>query len=82
MLVEKAVRTPVSDIIRLDNTSMFFRPKEESANVASANPPKRQPKRKEEAGRPVMMEPAHWSDHSEMMDVVLGRSQDQASSES
>lgn len=78
ILVEAAVRTPVRDIIRQDRTNKFFRPRDESAKVASKNPPARQPRKKDDAGRPVMMEPAHSRDHSEMMDVVPGEFQDQA----
>lgn len=78
-LVENAVNTPVTDITRLDKTSIFFRPKDESANVASAKPPTRQPRKNADAGRPVTRDPAHCKDHSDMTDVLAGKSHDQTS---
>lgn len=69
ILVEKAVITAEIDMTRLDRTRDFFRPRAESASVAKAKPPTRQPRKKAEAGRPFVMEPAHWRDHSEIMDV-------------
>lgn len=69
MLGESDVKTPVSDLRRQDKASRFFRPREESAKVDKRKPPVRQPKKKEEVGRPVIIEPEHSRPHSDMMDV-------------
>ncbi|PON82579.1 hypothetical protein TorRG33x02_216640 [Trema orientale] len=55
--------------------SIFFRPSDESASVASRSPPRRHPTKKAEAGRPVMIDPAHCKDHSDTVEVCLGKSQ-------
>lgn len=70
ILVERDVRTPVSDVRRQDRARRFFRPRCESAKVERRKPPERQPRKKEEEGRPLMMEGEHSSDHSEMMDAA------------
>ncbi|TYH34917.1 hypothetical protein ES332_D13G158300v1 [Gossypium tomentosum] len=62
--------------MRHENKSMFLRPRVESASVASASPPARQPMKKAEAGRPVMKEGAHSRPHSAIIDVWEGQSQD------
>lgn len=43
MLVENTVAKADRDIIRHDTTSMFLRPREESASVAKMMPPTRHP---------------------------------------
>lgn len=78
-LIESVVKTPVRDMSKQDRISKFFRPKEESARVARRNPPARQPRKKDDAGSPVMMEPEHSRDQSEMMEVRAGKSQFQES---
>ncbi|GMP74159.1 hypothetical protein CsSME_00031659 [Camellia sinensis var. sinensis] len=77
MLVEKnTVERPASDMRRQDRSSMFLRPSdEESASVARMNPPARQPMKNDDAGSPVIIEPAHSNDHSEIMEVSMGISQ-------
>lgn len=76
MFVEAAVERPAKDMSRHDRSSMFFRPsEEESASVARMSPPARQPKKKDEAGKPLMTELAHSKDHSDTMEVSMGISQ-------
>ncbi|KAM7472682.1 hypothetical protein LguiA_010865 [Lonicera macranthoides] len=77
MLVETTASKPAVDMTRHDKSSMLLRPREESARVDRASPPTRQPTKKEEAGRPVMIEPAHSRDHSDTTDVCAGKSQAQ-----
>lgn len=77
MLVEKAVSIEDRDIIRHDNKSMFLRPRDESASVDRAKPPIRQPRKKELAGKPLTIEPAHCRPHSDMTDTCESKSQDQ-----
>ena len=77
MLVEKAVRRVVKDIMRQDKKSIFFRPSEESASVERTSPPIKHPMKKEEAGKPVMNDPEHSRAHSEIIETCLGRSQSQ-----
>ena len=48
---------------------MFLRPSEESASVARTSPPTKQPMKKEEAGKPVIMEGTHSKFHSDMIEV-------------
>lgn len=76
MLEEKIVKRDDKDIIKHDKTSMFLRPRLESASVARTSPPAKHPMKKDEAGSPVMNELAHSSPHSDMIDVCEGRSQD------
>lgn len=76
MLVEKEVMRADTDIIKLERKSKFLRPSDESARVARRKPPIRQPKKKEEAGKPESMAGAeHWRLKSEMMEVDGGLSQ-------
>ena len=63
-----------TDIRRQQPKSMFFRPNVESASVAKASPPTKQPMKKEEAGKPVIMEDLHCKFHSEIMDDSEGKS--------
>ncbi|KAJ4835971.1 hypothetical protein Tsubulata_003064 [Turnera subulata] len=65
-------------MVKQERRSTFLRPSEESASVARVNPPIMQPKKEEEAGKPLMNGLAHCSDHSEMM--VLGFPASQAHS--
>lgn len=58
---------------------MFFLPKQESASVDSRSPPRRHPRKKEDAGKPVTNEPEHSNDHSDTIDVCGGKSHDQDS---
>ena len=69
MLVEKTVSKEDRDIVRHERKSMFLRPSEESASVARTNPPTRQPMKKDDAGKPVIMEEEHCKFHSDMIDV-------------
>ena len=69
MLLEKTVSKEDRDIVRHERKSMFLRPSEESASVARTSPPTRQPKKKEDAGKPVIMEAAHSKFHSDMIEV-------------
>ena len=56
-----------TDMIRHEIKSRFLRPSDESASVPRIRPPIRQPMKKDEAGRPVMNELAHYRDHSDMV---------------
>jgi hypothetical protein len=69
MLDEKTVSKEDSDMARHERKSMFLRPSEESASVARTSPPTMQPMKKEEAGKPVMIEAAHSKFHSDMIEV-------------
>lgn len=71
--------SPERDMSRDVRTSNFFLPIEESANGARRNPPAREPMKNDDAGRPARKEPAHWRDHSDMVDAYGGKSQDHAS---
>ena len=71
---EKAVSTPATDIDTMDVSSIFLRPRSESARVVRRKPPARQPAKNEDAGRETSAGPAHLSDHSETTDVTVGRS--------
>lgn len=75
MLLEKAVENADKDMTRDPRKIMFLRPSEESARLARISPPTRHPMKKDDSGRPLMMEPAHSKPHSEMMEVCLGKSQ-------
>ena len=77
--VAKAVRRVDKAMARQVRESIFFRPRDESASVASMSPPIRQPKKNAEAGKPVMMDPAHCKAHSDMVEVRSGKSQAQES---
>ncbi|KAI5332514.1 hypothetical protein L3X38_022643 [Prunus dulcis] len=67
MLLEKLVMSAATDMIRHEIKSRFLRPSDESASVPRIRPPIRQPMKKDEAGRPVMNELAHYRDHSDMV---------------
>lgn len=76
MFVEAAVTRLARAMRRHDRSSMFFWPREdESASAGRTNPPARQPKKKDEAGKPLMTELAHSNDQSDTMDVSVGISQ-------
>jgi hypothetical protein len=49
----------VIDIATQENISVFFRPRDESANDARKVKPTRQPTKKDDCGRPVMNVLAH-----------------------
>lgn len=68
------VKTPAKDITKHEKNSMFLRPSDESASVERTSPPTRQPMKKEEVGKPVMIDPAHSRFHSDMMDACMGQS--------
>jgi hypothetical protein len=58
----------------MDVSSIFLRPRSESASVVRRKPPARQPAKKDDAGRETSAGPAHLSDHSETTDVTAWRS--------
>ena len=64
----------VTDIRRQQPKSMFFRPNFESASVAKASPPTKQPMKKEDAGKPAIMEDLHCKSHSEIIEDSEGKS--------
>lgn len=68
-MVEAAVSIPDRDMSKQERTSDFFFPSNESASVARRKPPARQPTKKDDVGRPVINEPAHWRDHSDTVEV-------------
>lgn len=78
MLVEKTVKSAATDIVRHERNSMFFRPNDESATGARRNPPSKHPMKKEVAGRPLMIELTHSSDHSDMKNAYAGLSHSHA----
>ena len=49
----------VIDIKTQENISTFFRPKDESANAARKEEPRRQPVKKEDCGKPMTNVLAH-----------------------
>jgi hypothetical protein len=69
-----AVSTPAKDMETSDTSSIFLRPRNVSASVASTNPPVRHPAKKDDAGRETSAGPAHLSAHSDTIDVSAGRS--------
>lgn len=73
-LGENDDRKEVSDIVMHVRMSMFFLPSLESARVEKRMPPRRQPRKKEEAGRPEV-KGEQWRDQSEMMEEWAGPSQ-------
>lgn len=74
MLVENAVRKVERDMMREERMRVFLRPREESARVARAKPPRRQPRKKKEEGRPEKKEEAQYKSHSETMEESRGES--------
>lgn len=74
---EAAVRAAERDMRREERTSMFLRPRRESARVARRRPPVRQPRKKEEEGRARRAGEEHWRDQDEIVEVWVGRDQDQ-----
>lgn len=71
-----------TDIMKHERNSNFLRPRDESASVARMKPPSRQPKKKDEAGKPEIIEGEHWRLKSEMVEVGDGLSQAHAEVES
>ena len=69
MLVEKTVSKEDRDTVKHERESMFSRPSEDSASVARMSPPTRQPMKKDDAGKLVIMEEEHSKFHSDMIDV-------------
>lgn len=66
-LVEKMVMREAMDIVRQESVSKFFLPREVSASVPRTQPPSKQPRKKDEAGRPFMKELAHSRSQSDMI---------------
>lgn len=69
------MRKEESDITRHEKKSMFFRPSDVSASVANKSPPTKQPMKKSEAGRPVMIGLSHSRAHSDTIEACDGPSQ-------
>lgn len=57
------------DMMRVEKTSMFLRPRRESARVARRMPPVKQPRKKEEEGRARRAGDEHWRDQEEIVEV-------------
>lgn len=72
---EKADKRLDIDIVRHERKSIFFRPSQVSASVARTSPLSEQPRKNDEAGRPVRIEPEHSRSHSDMIDEFWDSSQ-------
>jgi hypothetical protein len=72
MLVAEAVSTPATDMDARDTSSIFLRPRRESASVVRRNPPARQPAKNDHAGRETSAGPAQLRDHSEITEATAG----------
>ncbi|EOY14306.1 Uncharacterized protein TCM_033667 [Theobroma cacao] len=77
MLADKTVAEVDIDIAKHEKKSSFLRPRHESPRVEKANPPSRHPMKKDDEGKPVMIELAHSRRHSETIVLSEGPSQDQ-----
>ncbi|WVZ03703.1 hypothetical protein V8G54_024509 [Vigna mungo] len=73
-LVEKMMMMEITDIDKQDRTIMFFLPRDVSAMVARRKEPRRQPKKKEDWGKPVMKLLAHSRPNCEMIVLEEGPS--------
>lgn len=71
------MRAAETDMMRDERTSMFLRPRRESASVARRMPPTKHPRKNEDEGSARRAGDEHWRDQEEIVEVWMGRDQDQ-----